>query len=61
MAPVGGKRVRGGPLNEASVNQLPVAKKKKYKNRFKQEWLKTFHLFLKVVKLTSLLNTVSVK
>ena len=41
MASLGGKRVIGEHLNEeALVNQLLVAKKKKYTTKFKPEWLK---------------------
>ena len=29
-------------LNGTSLNQLPVAKKKKYISKFKQEWLKDY-------------------
>ena len=29
-------------LNETSVDQLPIAKKKKYASTFKQKWLKNY-------------------
>ena len=42
MVSVRGKRIRSDQLNEASVNQFPVAKKKIFTTKFKWECPKEY-------------------